>query len=187
MCQDSIVTGLLLAVVLMAEPTEREIGERLAREVLANGESLALERETRPMVLEAAAALIEKSLWQRFLDTGDDGVHLRLLVKKARERQWELVGCPAGVIVDLSQQEVESRLIDVITLDYPPLARQARIQGTVRVLAGFDKAGLPCGIKVWSGHPLLVASAVQAVKSARIKPFAKLARVLLSINFELTP
>ena len=54
--------------------------------------------------------------------------------------------------------------------EYPPLARQARIQGTVVLHAIIDKEGRVSQLEVVSGHPLLVQSAIEAVKQWRYKP-----------------
>jgi len=54
--------------------------------------------------------------------------------------------------------------------DYPPLARQARIQGTVVLHAIIDKQGKVAQLEIVSGHPLLVQSAMDAVKQWRYKP-----------------
>jgi protein TonB len=53
---------------------------------------------------------------------------------------------------------------------YPPLARQARIQGVVVLHAIIDKEGKVSELQVISGHPLLVQSALDAVKQWRYKP-----------------
>jgi protein TonB len=53
---------------------------------------------------------------------------------------------------------------------YPPLARQARIQGNVILHAIIDKDGRVAELQVVSGHPLLVQSALDAVKQWRYKP-----------------
>jgi protein TonB len=47
---------------------------------------------------------------------------------------------------------------------YPPLAKQARIQGVVRLNAIISKDGTIQNLSVISGHPLLVPSAMEAVK-----------------------
>ena len=47
---------------------------------------------------------------------------------------------------------------------YPPLAKQARIQGTVRFEAIIGKDGAVQQLRLVSGHPLLVPSAGEAVK-----------------------
>ena len=53
---------------------------------------------------------------------------------------------------------------------YPALARQARIQGNVVLHAIIDKDGRVAQLEVISGHPLLVQSALDAVKQWRYKP-----------------
>lgn len=53
---------------------------------------------------------------------------------------------------------------------YPPLARQARIQGTVRFNAIIGKDGRIANLTLVSGHPLLVPSAQAAVKQWVYKP-----------------
>jgi protein TonB len=53
---------------------------------------------------------------------------------------------------------------------YPPLAKQARIQGTVRFTAIIGKDGTIQNLTLISGHPLLVQSATEAVKQWRYKP-----------------
>jgi protein TonB len=53
---------------------------------------------------------------------------------------------------------------------YPPLARQARIQGSVVLHAIIDKDGNVSELQVISGHPLLVQAALDAVRQWRYKP-----------------
>jgi protein TonB len=53
---------------------------------------------------------------------------------------------------------------------YPPLARQARIQGTVRFTAVIGKDGKIQNLQMISGHPLLVQSAQDAVKQWEYEP-----------------
>ncbi|MGA3318952.1 MAG: TonB family protein [Candidatus Korobacteraceae bacterium] len=54
---------------------------------------------------------------------------------------------------------------------YPPLAMQARIQGTVLLQAVVAKDGTVQDLHVVSGHPLLVKAALDAVKLWRYKPY----------------
>jgi protein TonB len=54
---------------------------------------------------------------------------------------------------------------------YPPLAMQARIQGTVLLQAVVAKDGTVQDLRVVSGHPLLVKAALDAVKLWRYKPY----------------
>lgn len=53
---------------------------------------------------------------------------------------------------------------------YPPLAKQARIQGTVRFTAIIGKDGAIQNLQLVSGHPLLVPSATEAVKQWVYQP-----------------
>jgi protein TonB len=54
--------------------------------------------------------------------------------------------------------------------EYPPLAKMARIQGTVRLDAVISKDGTIQDLKVISGHPLLVRAALEAVQRWRYQP-----------------
>jgi TonB family protein len=53
---------------------------------------------------------------------------------------------------------------------YPPLARQTRIQGTVRLHVILSKDGAVQQLEVISGHPLLVQSAMDAVRQWKYQP-----------------
>src|SRR5690349_16653386 len=53
---------------------------------------------------------------------------------------------------------------------YPPLAKQARIQGVVKLSAIIAKDGTIQQLEVISGHPLLVPAALEAVKQWVYKP-----------------
>jgi protein TonB len=55
--------------------------------------------------------------------------------------------------------------------NYPPLARQARVQGSVVLQAVISKDGTIQNLRVVSGHPMLVQSALDAVKQWRYKPY----------------
>jgi periplasmic protein TonB len=67
--------------------------------------------------------------------------------------------------------QVESaKLIFHPTPEYPPLAKMARIQGVVRLEAIISKDGTIQDLKVISGHPLLVRSALDAVQRWRYQP-----------------
>ena len=63
-----------------------------------------------------------------------------------------------------------ARLIRQPKPQYPPLARQARIQGTVRFTAIIGKDGKIANLTLESGHPLLVPAATAAVSQWVYKP-----------------
>jgi protein TonB len=54
---------------------------------------------------------------------------------------------------------------------YPPLARQARIQGTVVLQAIIGKDGSIEHLRAVSGHPMLIPSAIDAVSQWKYKPY----------------
>jgi len=64
----------------------------------------------------------------------------------------------------------QARLIFQPKPEYPPLAKMARIQGTVKLEAIISKDGTIQDLKVLSGHPLLVKSALDAVQRWRYQP-----------------
>lgn len=61
-------------------------------------------------------------------------------------------------------------LINKVTPEYPPLAKAARLQGTVRFTATIGKDGTIQDLQLVSGHPLLVESANQAVRQWVYRP-----------------
>jgi TonB family protein len=63
-----------------------------------------------------------------------------------------------------------SNLIKKVTPAYPPLAKQARISGTVQFTALIGADGSIQSLQLVSGHPLLVPSAQEAVKQWMYKP-----------------
>jgi len=64
----------------------------------------------------------------------------------------------------------EPRLIRRVEPDYPAIARNARIQGDVRIDAIIDTDGRIVEVKVLSGHPLLARPAAAAVSQWLYEP-----------------
>jgi protein TonB len=62
-------------------------------------------------------------------------------------------------------------LIYRVQPQYPEIARQARIQGTVALRAIISKAGTIENLTVEAGHPMLVPSAIRAVRQWRYRPY----------------
>ncbi len=73
--------------------------------------------------------------------------------------------------VRVSAGVTEGLLIRKVTPGYPPLARQARIQGAVVLAAVIGKDGSIQNLKVVSGHPMLTSSALEAVRQWKYKPY----------------
>jgi len=64
----------------------------------------------------------------------------------------------------------EANLIHKVDPVYPPLALQARIQGTVRFTAIVDRDGRIQNLQLLSGHPLLVEAARNATTQWEYRP-----------------
>jgi protein TonB len=68
---------------------------------------------------------------------------------------------------------------------YPPLARQARIQGVVHLTALINTEGKIASLRAIDGHPLLVHAAIDAVKQWIYRP-TLLNRVPVEVITEIT-
>jgi len=65
----------------------------------------------------------------------------------------------------------EGNIIYRVQPSYPPIARLARVQGTVELRAIISKAGTIENLVVFRGHPMLVKSAIEAVRQWRYRPY----------------
>ncbi len=72
--------------------------------------------------------------------------------------------------ITVGGQVQAAHLVNKVQPSYPPLARQTRISGTVKLHAIIGKDGVVTQLQVISGHPLLVQSALDAVKQWRYQP-----------------
>jgi periplasmic protein TonB len=66
---------------------------------------------------------------------------------------------------------LEGSLIRRVPPTYPPLARNARVQGSVVLFAMISRAGVIENLRVVRGHPLLVGAAIDAVRQWRYRPY----------------
>ncbi len=73
--------------------------------------------------------------------------------------------------VRVSQGVSQGLLVKKVQPNYPPLARQARIQGTVVLRAVISKDGAIEGLTLVSGHPMLAPAAIEAVKQWKYRPY----------------
>jgi protein TonB len=73
--------------------------------------------------------------------------------------------------VRVSQGVSQGLLVKRVQPTYPPLARQARIQGSVILRAQISKDGSIEGLTLVSGHPMLAPAAIEAVKQWKYKPY----------------
>jgi len=86
---------------------------------------------------------------------------------------------------------LEGMLIRRVQPVYPPLARAARIQGSVVLAAVISKAGTIDNLHALSGHPMLVPAAIAAVSQWRYRPYILNSEPIevetqITVNFTLT-
>jgi protein TonB len=80
------------------------------------------------------------------------------------------VAAPVATAVHISHMS-EGDLVHKVLPTYPPLARSARIQGQVVLQAVISKQGAIENLKVLAGNPMLVPSAIEAVRQWRYRPY----------------
>jgi periplasmic protein TonB len=73
--------------------------------------------------------------------------------------------------IRVSQGVTAGLVIKKVNPVYPPLARTARVQGSVLLAAVIGKDGTIQNLHVVSGHPLLQGAAMDAVRQWRYKPY----------------
>ena len=73
--------------------------------------------------------------------------------------------------VRVSSGVVSGLLVKKVNPNYPPLARQARIQGVVLLQAQISKDGRIENLQLISGHPMLAPAAIEAVKQWVYRPY----------------
>src|SRR5438270_3324121 len=73
--------------------------------------------------------------------------------------------------VRVSMGVTQGMVLHKVQPSYPPLARTARVQGTVLLAAVIGKDGTIQNLHVISGHPLLTQAALDAVKQWRYRPY----------------
>ncbi|MGH9404676.1 MAG: TonB family protein [Terriglobia bacterium] len=95
---------------------------------------------------------------------------------------------PSPARDDITETPSDLKLIQSVTPVYPPLARMARIQSAVVLEVTVDAEGNVTGMKVLSGHPLLIHAAEDAVKQFKFAPPSNPpATTTVTTNFRLPP
>ncbi len=73
--------------------------------------------------------------------------------------------------VRVSQGVTQGMVLHKVQPTYPPLARTARMQGSVLLAAVIGKDGSIQNLHVISGHPLLTQAALDAVRQWKYRPY----------------
>lgn len=77
---------------------------------------------------------------------------------------------PPAKPIKVGGNVLEAKLVNRVMPVYPPLARQARISGTVRLEGIISRDGRVVNLRMISGHPLLINAAVEAVRQWVYRP-----------------
>ena len=124
------------------------------------------------LLLRERADLAESSVeYEKDIEEANQWVQRALDSKNARaeKAKAEPENVPPGRLKVPPGAQAE-RLATKVDPIYPPLARQTRIQGTVRFTAIIGKNGNILNVRLISGHPLLVAAAREAVQQWTYRP-----------------
>lgn len=118
-----------------------------------------------------------------------DGVQLTIRAPDGATGEFPASSSPNAIRI--SSGVAASSLVTSVRPVYPPLAKAARQQGTVKLEATIGKDGTVQDLKVISGPPLLVPSALTAVKQWVYKPLlmngqAQDVLTTVDINFSLS-
>jgi len=99
------------------------------------------------------------------------GVASSVITEIARAVPPPVVKPSPPVKLRVSSGVAAGMLVYQVKPQYPPLAMQARIQGTVVLQAVIGKDGRVRDLHLISGHPMLVPAAMEAVKLWRYRPY----------------
>jgi len=73
--------------------------------------------------------------------------------------------------IQVSQGVTQGLLVRQVKPQYPPMARETRVEGDVVLSAVIDKNGVVSDVRAISGPALLIPPALQAVRQWRYKPY----------------
>ena len=128
-----------------------------------------LDTQTRTAIAEAIFDVDRHlgAIWRSDAATNQVSLELTLEGSAAAEADFPSTGEKRVRVGGNAQQQ---KLVEQQRPVYPPLAKQARIQGVVRMNALIAKDGHVANLQVASGHPLLIESAVAAVRNWVYQP-----------------
>ena len=78
-------------------------------------------------------------------------------------------GCCPPRDVHLSAGQMKARLRHKVPIQPPAFGKNVRVKGVVALVVGIDPHGGVLCIRLVSGHPLLVAPALESVKQWKLK------------------
>ena len=127
-----------------------------------------------PMLVPAALEAVKQWKYRPYKVNGIPRVvetTIRVEFSKASEGKTGTSAPQAESPVLVTAEDMRDRLVYKVAPVYPPLARQARIQGTVILRIIINKLGEIRDTQLVNGHPMLSPAAVEAVKRWRYIPY----------------
>jgi protein TonB len=90
----------------------------------------------------------------------------------------------------ITRAEALSAVAIKVQPDYPAVARQLKIEGSVELEAAVSAAGEVTKVQIVSGNAILTNAAVQAVKHWKFKPFTEDGKTIpvlapITLNFKM--
>lgn len=86
---------------------------------------------------------------------------------------------------EASPEDATTHLTNAVPPVYPPIAKAAKIEGSVKMRFVIEEDGSVRDIHIISGHPMLVQAAIDALKQRRYRPFATAVVTSTEIPFSL--
>jgi len=108
-----------------------------------------------------------------------------LFAQSSSGRLYGKMARPNSSQISISSGEAEGMLLDKTAPVYPPIAKAARVSGTVVLQAAISETGIITGLHVVSGPAMLQQAAYDAVKTWRYRPYLQQGqpvRVLTTVN-----
>ena len=90
----------------------------------------------------------------------------------------------------LTQEEAVKAAVSKPQPDYPPVARQLRIQGRIEMEISIDPSGSVDSVRAITGNPALTTTALSTLKHWRFEPIlsgGKPVRAIAVLNFTFKP
>ncbi len=94
-----------------------------------------------------------------------------------------LLAFPLTTFAQQIHADGKRKIVTQVAPVYPPIARNLRLSGTVRLYATVAPAGKVVRTEVIGGNPLLAQAATNAVSKFTWEPNAEETRELVEINF----
>ncbi|MBI5282414.1 MAG: M56 family metallopeptidase [Candidatus Solibacter usitatus] len=159
-------------IVLSARPAvpreSRVMGGGVTMRITVGADGAILDAKPLDGPEALFAAAVEAAKSERLKPSGKVYDAAAVVVFQPPQLQLQEGNVPKRITVGGNVQE--SLLVTRVDPEYPPLARQARIQGLVRFTLIIGEGGGVLAATLVAGHPLLVQAAVDAVKQWRYRP-----------------